>query len=345
MRKVSPTLVRRLSVAWALVVGGMFLLVFATPPAGAQQAGILDQIQGVFGQNTAPLLTEAATWSLRIFSTLAIFEFIWTVYDAQRSSSWTQFFDTLTFRLVLYGLGLWLCQNQIAISQFGLTEVGQIAGGFAATPGMAALNVDAINDIGLNISVGIFNATPANFAAQALAFIPQFLSAITVQVAFTLVAIEALLVQIATQFLVPVGSVLVGFVATRWTRPISGLWGRMWVSVLMLNITVAAIAGVGVRMGTYFAGQMQGLQGTQLMPALATMCSASIVFLFMAMGLTGLAAFLSAQVPLAGAQAAINTALNAGSLAASAANASGEAAAAARSRESIAALHAATRLD
>jgi hypothetical protein len=133
------------------------------------------------------------------------------------------------------------------------------------------------------------------------------------QLAFAIVGVEDLVIQIGVQLCVCVGAVLLGLVATRWTRPIAGIWPKMIVAALLLTVAIGAVAGLGTQLSQQILAAVATMRGEQLgsiVADLATISTVSLIYVLLALFLTGLAAFMGALTPLSVGGAVINAVNN-----------------------------------
>ncbi|MGP6190437.1 MAG: type IV secretion system protein [Vulcanimicrobiaceae bacterium] len=174
----------------------------------------------------------------------------------------------------------------------------------------------------------------------------QFIVGTLIQIAFLVVAIELLAVTIGVQLCVALGSILLGFVGTRWTRPIAAMWPRMLVMTLLLLVTINAVAGVGNLLSADIATRIANVDAAGqagVVAGMATIAADSVVYLFLSLCITGLVGFLGATTPMTAGATLRNAAMTAASFVGARMGAGGGAGASSGAN-SIAKIEAATRL-
>jgi len=283
----------------AAVAAGILASLFAPHSASA---GTLDAVKTTFETTALSLDDIAASWSKTIFATIAIFEFLWVLTEgALFESSLEGWLNTFVFRLILFACGLWLVNNQVPVAKWAVTEITTIANAFS--PAGTTLTPDAIGNLGFADSLKLMNSENpgGNFLVGVGLVIPQFIVGTVMQLAFSIVAVELLVVTIAVQLCVAIGSLLLGFTGTRWTRHIAAMWPRMLVMTLLLLVTVNAIATVGTTLSDNIIVMIDkaGNAGQPgLLATMSEMMADCLVYVGLALGLPGIVGFLGASTPM-----------------------------------------------
>ena len=297
----------------SLLIGLAVVATLVLTQASASAAG-LDAIAAVFADTTPHFEAVAAGWSSKIFYSIVILDLLWTLYECVRTNSLEQLIDTLMFRVVGYALGIYLITNQVAITNALFDTIGQIGTAFALPGATAPLSPNAIVKLGWNAAGALGNTMPqGNPAVSLLIALPLFVCSLLLQLAFVVVGVEDLVIQIGVQLCIALGSVLLGLCATRWTRPIAAMWPKMIVAALLLSIVIGAVAGLGTVVSQQILADIRTMAGEQLgsiLQDLATISAASLVYLLLSIFLTGLAAFMGALTPLSVGGTVINAVSN-----------------------------------
>jgi hypothetical protein len=300
--------------AVALVALASIVLIGTAPASAAGMPGGLDGIAAIFAGTPPHVAAVAADWSSKIFYAIVILDLLWTLYECIRTNTLEQLIDTLIFRVVGYALGVYLVTHQIAITTTLLDTIGQISTAFALPGAAAPLTPNAIALLGWTVAGALGNAMPQGNPAISLQIsLPLFFCSLLLQIAFLVVAVEYLVIQIGVQLCIAVGSVLLGLVGTRWTRPLAALWPRMIVAALLLSVVIGAVAGLGTMLSAQILAAINAIGGQPIgsvLQDLATISAASLVYLMLSLFLTGLAAFIGGQTPLTVGGAVINAVSN-----------------------------------
>lgn len=312
---------------WTWVAFALLLIDIAltSHAASAQAAGsptgtsIIDTVSIAFLATNARLTAIAATWSSTIFYALVSFELLWSLYDCLRSSSWSDLLDGFGFRLVIFCIGVFLITNQVQLANELNAEITTIASSFAtgSTTG-AQLTPGGIASLGWTDATAVWNAEPSDPVSAALLALPSFLATGLLMISFVLVALDQLIMNLGAQFCVAVGSMLLGFVATRWTRPYAAIWPRMMMGTLLLNVVVDAAAGVGNGLSTTILATttaMNGLGVMAVLPNIAVIFAIGVVYAFFVCSITGLIGFLGVSTAMHASTTVRNTMMAAASYA------------------------------
>ena len=206
------------------------------------------------------------------------------------------------YRVVGYALGVYLITNQVAITNAVFDAVSQIGAAFAL-PGATALPTpNQIVSFGWDAAGKLGTLVPlsSDFGSAIVTGIALFVCSLVLQIAFLVVAVEDMVIQIGVQFCVAVGSVLLGLVATRWTRPIASLWPKMIVSTFLLTVVIGAVAGLGNQLSNQIISNVAQNSQTSngALQNFAVVTAVSLVYLLLSIFLSGLAAFMGALTPL-----------------------------------------------
>lgn len=300
---IRTPLVATLALVAALILG-------ATPAS----AGGLDAVAAVFAGTTPHFEAVAADWSSKIFYSIVILDLLWTLYECIRTNSLDQLIDTLMYRVVGYALGVYLITNQVAITGALFDAMAQIGTAFALPGAGTPLTPNAIATLGWTAVDALCDAMPPNPAIGVLIAIPLFFCSIMLQLAFDVVAVEDLVIQIGVQLCIAIGSVLLGLVGTRWTRPIAGLWPKMAVAGFLLTVVIGAVVALGTLLDRQILADIAVMKAESfgsILQDLATISTASVVYLLLSVFFTGLAVFMGAQTPLTVSATIINAVSNA----------------------------------
>ncbi len=231
--------------AAAFVVAGTLLALRAVPAS----AGLLNSVGDAFAATTAPIQQNAATWASRIFYSIVGAEFLYLLYRGVFINDWGELLDGWVTRLVVFGLGAWLLENQIALSDAVMGFIAQIASSFSGAGSANTLTADGIMGVGWNLSDAVCQLKSGNPAANLVNLIPQMITADCLAFGFLIVAVEDLAAKVGIQFAVAVSGVAVGLYATRWSRPFAAVWPRVMFSALILTVTINAVAATGLLVG------------------------------------------------------------------------------------------------
>jgi hypothetical protein len=298
-----------------LIVAASIVLILPEPAFAVGAPAGLDAIAAVFAGTNPRFEAAAADWSAKIFYSIVILDLLWSLYECIRTNTLEQLLDTLMYRVVGYALGVYLISNQVAITNALFDTIGTIGTAFALPGAAVPLSPNAIAKLGWDAAGALGSTMPqGNPAVSLLIAVPLFVCSLVLQFAFIVVGVEDLVIQIGVQLCIAVGSVLLGLVGTRWTRPIAALWPKMIVAAFLLSVVIAAIAGLGTLLSAQIVADINAMQGQQIgsiLQDLATICAASLVYLILSLFLTGLAAFMGAQTPLTVGGAVINAVSNA----------------------------------
>lgn len=303
---------RKIGVCGAIAMTA-FVLFSATHPATAS-AGILDIIQTTFASATLPIKENAARWSSTIFYTFVGAEFLYLLYRGMFMHDWSEIIDAWVQRLVFYGFGILVLQDQIALSDAIMTWIARIASDFALAGAGDVLTPDGLMSMGWTLSNALCSVQTWNPVVNVVNVIPQQFAALALSFAFLVVAIEDLVAQIGTQFCVAVGGISVGLMATRWTRPFASVFPRILFSTLILTVTINAVAATGALIGHEMMGligKMAGQTGSGILNDYITMTAAGIAYAFFAISIPALVAFLGATSPIPGGSAVMAIAASA----------------------------------
>ncbi len=335
---------------WTLWLVSMPLCVavsiFSPHPAFA---GILTTVQTSFLAGVAPMYATAATWSQAIFYGIAGIEFLWVLAEGVLfQSSLEGWINTFGFRLVLFGCGWWLVTNQVMVAQGMLGEINTIAGAFA--PGGGPLTGDSIAHIGFNdaLQISLANVWDWNPAVSTASTLAQWATALFIQLGFLVVGCELVIITVGTQFCIALGSVLLGFSGTRWTRGIASVWPRMLVMTFLLSIAVSSVVGIGNAISADILTHVANIaasNGGGVIYGLSTIGAEGFLYMMIAFGLPSLTAWAGAHIPMSAGGAIRTAAMTAASYVGGrfgGANAAGSGAAA---KANVANLEAATRTD
>jgi len=186
----------------------------------------------------------------------------------------------------------------------------QIASDFVFAGQAAAITPDGLMSIGWNLSDAVCQVQNWNPIVNTALVIPQQFAGLALTLAYLLVAIEYLVVQVGAQFCIAVAGVAVGLLATRWTRPFSGVLPRVLFSTLILTVTIDAVAAVGVNFGNAMmamiaaadTGSMSGM-----LNAFITITAAAAAYFVFAVGIPSLVGFLGATRPMPGGAAMMSS--------------------------------------
>ena len=287
-------------IGWGIGVGAVVLAVFAMAllphPASA---GLLDSIRTGFASSVAPMKANAAVWSRWIFGSIVAFEIIVTAYE----TVWTHdlgFVEGWATTLAVLSIGVFIIANQVAIADALSDQIAIIAGSFSGVSG-PPLTPDGIAKLGNDVAGKIFEASPSNFAVNAVVTLPQFICSTLIGFAFVVVAVEKLSIDLAVQLCVALGSILLGFMATRWTRGYAAIWPRMMVTTLLVLVTVNAVVSVGLGVSAYeidLVGKMNGAGISSILSNLSVMTAASLVYLLFGFGIPAFIGYLGASSPM-----------------------------------------------
>ncbi len=323
--------------------GAALALTLTNAPASA---GLLDVISTSFTGAINPMAVTAAHWSSVIFYTIVFYEFAWSLVEGVRTQDFSMLLDHWVTRIVTFMVGVWLLENQVALSQGVNTQIATIAADFTGRNGGTPLSPDGIAMLGWTAANALFLAKSGNFAIDALATLPLTLSALFVQLSFIVVAVEDLAMTLGVQFCVAVGGIAVGLMATRWSRPLAAVWPRMMFATLLILVAVNAVAGIGALVSDYFLAliahasrqSLTGILGTYV-----TIGASSLAYLFFGLAIPSLVAFLGATAPVSGGSSVMSAMTSVGAFMAGKAAGKGAAAGAVAGKAAIAQLEAATR--
>ena len=263
--------------------------------AAAATPVALDGIAALFTGTTPTFEATAAQWSSKIFYSIVVLDLLWTLYECIRTNSLDQLLDTLMYRVVGYALGVYLITNQVAITNAVFDAVSQIGAAFAL------LGCELVLTSGEIVRLGGKAMDPGGLDLLGIVTgIALFVCSLVLQIAFLVVAVEDMVIQIGVQFCVAVGSVLLGLVATRWTRPIASLWPKMIVSTFLLTVVIGAVAGLGNQLSNQIISNVAQNSQTSngALQNFAVVTAVSLVYLLLSIFLSGLAAFMGALTPL-----------------------------------------------
>ena len=263
-------------------------------------AGLLDSIHTTFATTVQPIRANAARWSSTIFYSIVGAEFIYILYLGIWKHQWSDLLEMWVTRLCVFGIGVWLLQNQVALGDSIMAWIAQIASDFAVAGPGPALTPDGIASIGWTLSDNIWKVQSWDPVANVAAIIPQQLASISLQFAFLIVGVEDLVMQVGTQFCIAVGGIAVGLMATRWSRPFAAIWPRMMVGTLLLLVTVNAVAATGFLMAGNFTALIAKMSAASMFGDCATMTASSLAFIFFALAIPALVGFLGVTSPMAG---------------------------------------------
>ncbi len=331
--------------ARALSVAGFTCAACALTIAPAS-AGLLDVINTSFARAINPMAVTAAHWSSVLFYTIVFYEFAWSLVEGLRTQDFSLLLDHWVTRIVTFMVGVWLLQNQVALSQAVNMQIATIATDFTGGNGGVPLTPDGIAMLGWNASGALFGAKSGNFAIDAVAALPLAMSAMCVQLSFIVVAVEDLAMTLGVQFCVAVGGIAVGLMATRWSRPLAAVWPRMMFATLLILVAVNAVAGIGALVSDYFVGLIAQASGQSLNGILGTYVTigaTSMAYLFFGLAIPSLVAFLGASAPISGGSSVVSAVTSVGAFMAGKAAGKGAAAGAGAGKAAIAQLEAATR--
>ena len=120
--------------------------------------------------------------------------------------------------------------------------------------------------------------------------------------AFCVVALELFVAQLMTSFLVPVASITLGLLGSRWSRHYAGVFAKVLFLTFLLQVTVAMLA----LLGNGIAGAMRDTITTfataaNPLTSYAGLFTDGLVYMFITLTLTSLAALLGIAVPVANA--------------------------------------------
>jgi hypothetical protein len=289
-----------LGVTLALVLGaGHSASAQALPAAPAADNGLLGIIEQFFDGAMVPMAAASATWSAVFFYGLVVLEGFIVCYQGFRCHDWSELIENWVTFIVLYGLGVWIIQNQLANGQWAITEINTVAGTYGNAP-----TPDSIASNGFTVTLALAAAMPHDPVSAALLAIPQFLVSAAIGIAFGLVAIEDLIVRMAVTLCADIGAIMLAGVACRWTRGYAAMYPKLLVSSLLLLITVNAVAGLGVGVSNFMVkaiGTINILDPFGALGSLAVVMSCSALFILFALGIVGLVAHLGASSPMTSA--------------------------------------------
>lgn len=294
----------------AFVAGAAACLIVCAATVVPASAGVLDVMQSALSSATVPIETNAARWSNVIFYTFVFAEFIYLLYRGMFMHDWHEFLDAWVQRIVFFCFGVLVLQNQVALTDAFLGWINQIASDFVFAGQAAAITPDGLMSIGWNLSDAVCRVQNWNPIVNTALVIPQQFAGLALTLAYLLVAIEYLVVQVGAQFCVAVAGVAVGLLATRWTRPFSGVLPRVLFSTLILTVTIDAVAAVGVNIGNAMmamiaaadTGSMSGM-----LNAFITITAAAAAYFVFALGIPSLVGFLGATRPMPGGAAMMSS--------------------------------------
>jgi P-type conjugative transfer protein TrbL len=255
----------------------------------------------------------AAAWSSKIFYSIVILDLLWTLYECIRTNTLEQLIDTLMYRVVGYALGVYLITNQVAITNAVFDAVSQIGAAFALPGATKPPTPNQIVSFGWDAAGKLGSLVPpqSDFGSAIVTGIALFVCSLVLQFAFLVVAVEDLVIQIGVQFCVAIGSVLLGLVATRWTRSIASLWPKMIVSTFLLTMVIGAVAGLGNQLSNQIISSVvNGQTSGGALQNFAVVTAVSLVYLLLSIFLSGLAAFMGAQTPLSVGGTIVNAVTN-----------------------------------
>jgi hypothetical protein len=214
---------------------------------------------------------------------------------------------------------VYLIQHQVDLVTELNTQIDTIASSFAtgSTTG-PPLTPGGIAKMGWTDSTAVWNAEPSDPLSSTVLALPSFIANLSILVAFVLVALDKLVMGLGAQFCVAVGSMLLGFVATRWTRPQAVIWPRMMVGVLILNVAVDAAAAVGTGISNTIVSmsvQMNGLGLSAVLSSVAVIASLGVVYVAFVLSITSLVGFLGVSTAMHASTTVRNTVMAAASYA------------------------------
>ena len=267
------------------------------------RAGVFNLMLTPFTTAAGPVQANAARLSSTLFFGLFGLEFFYTVYRAMFKAQFADATEGFVNLIVFFCVGSYIELNQIALTTWLQGWIGTTAGAFSTGNG-AAQTPDGVFTLGWNLMVQIMQTSSGNPVTDIATVIPQFIAGCGVIIAFIVIAVEMLAMSVATQFLLALAGLAIGFIATRWTRPFAATFPRVAYATLLLLVTVNGVASVGTTVAADIVRTIATLdQGNGISGILAgyvTITGSGIVLALVALAIPSLVAFLGATSPLPG---------------------------------------------
>lgn len=249
------------------------LAALADPAPAIPSTGVMDDILNRFHTASAAwagTITAYASW---LFWTLTLISMVWTFgMMALRRADLGEFFAEFIRFTVFTGFFFWLLTNGPNFASDIITSLRQIG---AQASGTSAITPSSIVDIGF----AVFNqvVSKASFWSPGITTGAIIIGAVILCV-LALVAVDMLLLLVASWFLIYAGIYFLGFGGSRWTSDMAIGYYKAVLGIAIQLFTMVLIVGIGQ---SFLDQYYQATAGGFTLQALGELLVVSIILLLL----------------------------------------------------------------
>jgi hypothetical protein len=164
------------------------------------------------------------------------------------------------------------------------------------------LTPTVIAGMGWTLSDQIAQANTGNPVLNVALAIPDAVAVGTTQFAFCIVALEMFVAQMMTSFLVPVASITLGLLGSRWSRHYAAVFAKVLFLTFLIQFVVAMLALLGTGISAAIRDMIATFAtAANPLTTYAGLFTDGLVYVFITLTLTGIAGALGIVVPVANA--------------------------------------------
>ncbi|MBP6354965.1 MAG: P-type conjugative transfer protein TrbL [Nitrosomonas sp.] len=246
-----------------IFVAALILMFFASSASYADLSfidpatgdGVLDQVMNRFYEvvkNWQNVLQAAAT---KLFWTLALMSMVWMgAMLLLRRGEITDFFVEFTRFIIFTGFFFWLLTNAVSghnIAGTIISSMQQLGGNASASSGVSPSSI-------INVGMYTFLQTieKTNIIAEPLDSLVAYVLALGILIISTVIAVNMLLLLIASWVLLYAGIFLLGFGGARWTSDIALNYFKTVLAIGIQLLVMTLIVGIGGTILTEYFNKM-----------------------------------------------------------------------------------------
>ncbi|WP_448949338.1 P-type conjugative transfer protein TrbL [Lautropia mirabilis] len=259
---------------WPCVVFASLFLLCETSIAQVTSEGVLDGVAEEFHNSAASWATVIEQHATYLFLTLGTISLSWTFgFMLLRKAEIGEFFVELIRFMIFFGFFLWLLKNGPEMARDIMRSLSTIG---AEASGHQNITPSGVMDIGFSIVSRAFSAS--NWSSPVDSVIGVLLS-VFILVVITTIAVNLLMLYIASWVLSYAGIIFLGFGGSRWTSDMAiGYYKTVLGNATQMMATILLTGISSDILGRFYDKMQKDSNNAEELAILLVVCIATSMF-------------------------------------------------------------------